>query len=316
MYTDSIQEGRLICAPLGASTGMEQQVERSDAGVVRIVSVLILTLVAPVLAACSGGTASPASIAATLQAADTRMAAAQTPTAEPTNTPTPKAVGADYEPAFGIDYAHPEDYLGQGEQSQISDPSVLDGLRAEEQSLGNLGDIYRWLKSEFTGYAALGKTIGVVTVDQLLTDRKLGGCHDHGLVYAAAARELGYPALMARTVSIAWVKQVQAGEQVPYVGHVFVEVYLNGRWVLIDSTNGWYVEEDYDPGDPVIPLKGSIAGSSEEIYGFHVERKGIDTWGFGIHSPEESTQSMDEIAAELDLESIVYPEYKFQRFAR
>jgi len=71
--------------------------------------------------------------------------------------------------------------------------------------------------------------------------------------------------------------------------------------------------ESCQPG-PSFP--GKCGGSSEEIYGFHVERKGIDTWGFGIHSPEESTQSMDEIATELDLESIVYPEYKFQRFAR
>jgi transglutaminase-like putative cysteine protease len=239
-----------------------------------------------------------------------------TPTSTSTNTPTSEAASFDYQPAFGIDYAHPEQYLGQGEQSRISDPTVLDGLRAEEQSLAHLGDIYRWLKSEFTAYAARGRTIGVVTVDQLLKDRQLGGCHDHGLVYAAVARELGYPALMVRTVSIAWVEQFQAGEQGPHVGHVFVEVYLNGRWVLIDSTNGWYVEEGYDPGDPVIPLRGQIAGSSDEIYGFHVERKGIDTWGFGIHSPAESTQAMDELARQLNLESVEYPEYRFQRFAK
>jgi hypothetical protein len=192
----------------------------------------------------------------------------------------------------------------------------LDGLRAEEQSVAHLGVIYRWLKREFTAYAAHGRTIGVVTVDQLLTERQLGGCHDHGLVYAAVARELSYPALMVRTVSIAWVEQFQAGEKGPHVGHVFVEVYLKGKWVLIDSTNGWYVEEGYDPGDSAIPLRGPIAGSSEEIYGFYVERKGIDTWGFGIHDPAESTQAMDEFAWQLDPKSIVYPEYRFQRFAK
>jgi transglutaminase-like putative cysteine protease len=192
----------------------------------------------------------------------------------------------------------------------------LDGLRAEEQSLAHLEEIFRWLKREFAVYSAGGRTIGVVTVDQLLADGQLGGCHDQGLVYAAVARELGYPALMVRTVSIAWVERFQADEPGPHVGHVFVEVYLDGRWVLIDSTGGWYVEEGYDPTDPVIPLKGQIAGSSDEIYGFHVERKGLDTWGFGIHSPAESTQAMDEFGRQLDLESIVYPEYAFKRFAR
>lgn len=222
----------------------------------------------------------------------------------------------DYQVAFGIDYTRPEQYLGQGEQSQISDPTVLDSLRTEEQSLAHLGDIYRWLKREFTVYSAHGQTIGVVTVDTLLTNRRLGGCHDHGLVYAAVARELGYPAVMARTVSIAWTEQFQAGVQGTHVGHVFVEVYLDDKWLLIDSTNGWYVEEGYDPADPVIPLKGSIAGSNDEIYGFHVERKGIDTWDFGIHSPDESTEAMEAFARQLDLESIVYPEYNFKRFAR
>ena len=234
----------------------------------------------------------------------------------PTNTPTPEPTRIVYQPAFGIDYGHPELYLAQGEQSQISDPSIFDELRAEEQSLDHLGDIYRWLKSEFTPYKAGGRTIGVVTVEELLESRKLGGCHDHGLVYAAVARELGYPALMARTSSIAWMEKFKEGEKGPHVGHVFVEVYLEGKWMLIDSTNGWYVDEGFDPTDPVIPLKGPIAGSSEEIYGFYVERKGVDTWGFGIHSPEESTRAMDELALELNLGSIEYPEYEIQRFTK
>jgi hypothetical protein len=239
-----------------------------------------------------------------------------TDTPVPTDTPTQGTEKVDYQPAFGIDYTQPEQYLGQGEQSTISDPTIVDPLRAEEQSLDHLGDIYRWLKNEFTAYAAGGKTIGVVTVDDLLADRRLGGCHDHGLVYAAVVRELGYPAIMVRTDSIVWVEQFQAGEKGPHVGHVFVEVYLKGKWVLVDSTNGWYLKDGYDPADPVIPLKGRIAGSSNEIYGFYVERKGIDTWAFGIHSPRESIQAMDEFARQLSLETIAYPEYRFQRFSR
>jgi hypothetical protein len=206
--------------------------------------------------------------------------------------------------------------LAQGEQSQIADPTVLDALRAEEQSLAHLGQVYRWLKRDFTRYSAGGRTIGVVTVDELIESRRLGGCHDHGLVYAAVVRELGYPAVMARTSSIAWAKGFQAGEKGPHVGHVFVEVFVNGRWVLIDSTNGYYVPEGYDPADPVIPITGNIAGTSDEVYGFYVERKGIDTWGFGIHSPQESTQAMDEMAMQLDVEAIVYPEYKILRYPR
>ena len=243
---------------------------------------------------------------------------APTTTPPPTETPTPPVVSPVYKSAFGIDYAHPEQYVVQGEQSQISNPEVLDRLRTDEPSLAHLGDIYRWLKSEFTTYSAGGKTIGVVTVDQLLEERRLGGCHDHGLVYAAVVRELGYPAIMVRTVSIAWAEQFQEDEEKEklHIGHVFVEVYVDDTWVLIDSTNGWYVEDGYDPADVIIPLKGNIAGSSNEIYGFYVECKGIDIWSFGIHSPAESIQAMDELARQLNLENIVYPFYEFQQFAR
>lgn len=239
-----------------------------------------------------------------------------TPTGTPTDTPTPRVASPHYQPAFGIDYVQPEQYLAQGEQSQISNPEVLDQLRSDEPSLAHLGDIYRWLKSEFTPYSARGSTIGVVTVDQLLEERRLGGCHDHGLVYAAVARELGYPAIMVETVSIAWIGQSQAGEADSHIGHVFVEVHVDGKWVLIDSTNGWYVEDGYDPADPVIPLKGRIAGSSDETYGFYAQRRGIDTWAFGIRSLAELTQAMDELARRLDLDGIVYPDYRFGRFTR
>ena len=221
-----------------------------------------------------------------------------------------------YQPAFGIDYAHPELYLTQGAQSQISDPSVLAELRSDTHSLAHLEAIFHWMKNNFTPYSARGKTIGVVTVDELLAERRLGGCHDTGLVFAAIARELGYPAVMVRTVSIAWMGLYQANEHEGFVGHVFVEVFLDGQWILINSTGGHYVIDGYDPTNPVIPLTGNIAGTTDELYGFMVERKGVDTWGFGIHSPAESNQSMRAFGDQVDLNAIQYPAYTFERFGR
>ena len=234
----------------------------------------------------------------------------------PTNTPTPTATRISYQPAFGIDYAQPELYLPQGEQTQLSDLSVLDSLRAEEKSLAHLGDIWRWLRSEFTSYKGGGKTIGAVTVDQLMAERQLSGCHDYGLVYAAVARELGYPTVMFHAVSIAWVAQFRSGEQGPRYGHVYVEIYLDGRWVLIDSTNGWYVEEGYDPANPVIPLKGPLDDENDGLFGYYVQHKGKDSWDSGIHSLADLNKAMAEFAQQLDLGSIEYPDYLIERFKR
>ena len=216
-----------------------------------------------------------------------------------------------YTSAFGIDYGQPGKYRAQGEQTHLSNPHVIDVLRGSKPSLAHLGKIYFWVKSNFETWSAGGSTIGAVTVDQLFAERKLGGCHDWGLVYACIARELGYPAVMADTMGIAWALSFRAGQAGGYVGHVFVEVFVKGKWVLVDSTNGWFVADDYDPTNPVIPLK-----TDAEKDGNFVMRKGVDTWGYGIHSNAELLQLMENSARGLRLEKLKVPSYNFQRFVR
>lgn len=252
-------------------------------------------------------------VAATLHVHEDEATTIPTPQNKPTARSTPTST--EIPSAFGVNYAHPERYLQQGEQSQISDPSCLSQLRTGETSLTHLARIYRWLNDEFTSYPAGGRTIGVVNVDQLLAERRLGGCHDYGLVYTAVVRELGYPAVMLHANSIAWMESFQAGGGELHVGHIFVEIYLEDRWILVDPTNGWYADEGYDPTNPVIPLKGRVAGSKDEYYGFYVESKGLDIWDFGVHSKEDTHQAMEEVALRVDLDTIVYPTYEFHHFS-
>ena len=220
-----------------------------------------------------------------------------------------------YPTAFGINYAHPGWHLAQGEQSQISNPAVLDSLRGREKSLAHLGEIYQWLHRRFTGYSAGGATIGKATVDQLLASRRLGGCHDYALVYAAVARELGYPALMVDTANVEWIKRFQKGEQGPHVGHVFVEVFLIDKWVLVDPTGGPYVENGYDPTKPAFREAGGgdYGGASN---GYYAMWKGIDTRACGVHSNEDNTHAMDSFARQVDVTTVTYLAYVWKVFAR
>jgi len=240
----------------------------------------------------------------------------QTPTPLPTSSRTPTLTTSQrYQPAFGIDYGHPEKYLAQGDQTRLSDPKVIDSLRGKPQSIANLGEIYFWIKRGFTAQAVGGSTIGVVTTDQLLQERRLGGCHDWGLVYASIARELGYPTVMVDTSSIALAKQLQAGKQMSWYGHVFVEVFVGGKWVLVDSTNNWYVEDGYDPANSIIPINiEDIPGTDQTTYGYYVMRKGLDTWGYGIHNVTELNRLQLQTSLQFNLKTIVYPPYNFQRF--
>ena len=127
-------------------------------------------------------------------------------------------------------------------------------------------------------------------------------------------RELGYPAVMVDTASLPWVQQFQSGQKGPYSGHVFVEVFVERQWLLVDSTNNWVVTQGYDPANPIIPLKGDASGSNTEIYGFITLRKGTDTWGYGIRSAAELNRLMEEHARQLKLDVLQFPDYHFQRF--
>jgi transglutaminase-like putative cysteine protease len=273
----------------------------------------ILLLMGCLVAACSPVDTPPPSPMPTPRAS-VRPTPPSGPVATPAPTPPPSTTS--YSAAFDVDYGHPEAYLEQGKQSGISDPTQLDELRSEKQSLTHLGDIYRWLMREFESYGGRGTTIGVITVDQLLAERRLGGCHDTALVYAAVAREMGYPALIADTASIPWIEQRQAHEPSEHVGHVFVEVYLVDKWVLMDPSNGWYVEHGYLPSNPVIPLTIGPTSSNPDIYGCYVLCKGRDSWAAGINSLADLTEAMDSLAGQLDLHTITYPEYAFRRFDR
>ena len=269
----------------------------------------LVTVILACLTACDAS-----SVPATEMPQPTAVPSANTP--PQTDAPAPAPVPIEYQAAFGIDYAQPDLYLAQGEQTQLSDPTGVDQFRADEQGMDQLEEVYQWLHRDFEPSLDRGASIGVATVDQLLADQQMGGCHDWALFFTAVVRELGYPAVVADSYSIAWMELFQAGEAESHIGHVFVEVYMDGRWVLTDPTNGWYVEEGYDPADPVIPITGPIAGASEELYGFYVDSKGSDSWDYGVHSVRDLTQAMDTLALALDLGTIEYPTYTIDQFSR
>jgi len=229
---------------------------------------------------------------------------------------SPDTTAAKYSTAFDIDYNNPDKYLVQGEQSKIPDTEAIEKLYNEEKGLDHLRQIYNWLNSEFSTFTASGGHIGVVTVEQLLNERSLGGCHDYALIYSAISRHFGYPAIMVETATIPWIKQFQENLQDAdlHKGHVFVEAYLGNKWILIDPTSGWYVLDGYKPAQPVIPLDKNNAEKQREIYGYYAYLKGLDSWDMNIYSNSDTQKAMDEIATRVDLDEIYYPDYEFGQF--
>lgn len=218
-----------------------------------------------------------------------------------------------YPTAFGIDYSQPQLYLAQGEQTRISNPAAIEWLRGKPSGLPQLGAIFEWLR-KFDAYSGGGVNIGKATVDEILSSRRLSGCHDFALVFAAVARELGYPAVIVETADVAWITHFRKGDEGPHVGHIFVEVFVTDRWILVDSTRGNYVDRGYDPSNPVFraPGGGYYGGTTT---GYYVMWKEVDTVASGIHSNEENTAAMDAFAAGVDPATVTYPRYTWKRFS-
>lgn len=204
------------------------------------------------------------------------------------------------------DYSNPQLYLAAGPQSAVqASPEELRaeiGLSTAPAADELVPAVFGWLAAGFKASAEGGRLIGKTTADGLLRSRSLSGCHDWALVFSAVLRRLGYPALMADAAGIKWAKEHKSGGS--FSGHVFVEAYLDGRWMLIDAASGRYVKE-YDPSNPVIPL--AVGGESEGLY---VLFKGLDPRAYGISADGALRSKMEAFAARLPGLRLNYPAYK------
>ena len=170
-----------------------------------------------------------------------------------------------------------------------------------------VAEIFRWKQAYFRNYSGGGKLVGKTTVNQIMEEKALSGCHDHALVLVSVLRKYGFPAIMVDTAGIQWAWDYSKGEQKGFAGHVFVEVYVNSSWILINCTSGGYVE-NYDPYNSVIPMT-----NSEESKGYFVLLKGLDPEEYGITSIQQLEEHMKAFAKEVKSIDMHFPQYKVKK---
>lgn len=195
--------------------------------------------------------------------------------------------------APAIEYDHPDKYLAQGAQTTMAPghQATIRLLGIGKDSVAEIERLIAW-KRQFRNKPAGGRHVGRRTVNEILDSRELTGCHDHGLLLAAALRQCGYPAIMVDATGIGWSKAYPE-QRKGYVGHVFIETFVSGKWILIDSTTG-RMAMDYDPRNPVVPLK-----NDGDATGYYVMFKGTDPAGYGIRDIRELNAAQDRFAATL-----------------
>ena len=212
-----------------------------------------------------------------------------------------------------INYDNAKLYLAAGIQSELS-AKYLDEINSRliipGGSLDAIAAIFKWKQGAFKASAAGGKYVGKSTVKQLMETKALTGCHDHGLLLASVFRKYGFPAVMVDCAGMQWALNYVENKPGGFIGHVFVEANVDGRWILVNSTSGKYVD-NYEPCNPVIPMPDQA-----ESKGYYVLFKGLDPAGYGITSNEQLTASLKSFAGRAKSIEMPLPPYKIRDLPR
>jgi hypothetical protein len=193
-----------------------------------------------------------------------------------------------------IDYSSPSKYLEAGSLTNLSMANYahIEATIPREDIDGKnwrlVNGIYAYINNptNFKNRAAGGALIAKRTVDQIFTDQTLTGCHDWGIVLAASLRSFGIPAIYVDTASVSWATERSAGNaNIPFEGHIFVEAWIQNRWVILNSTTPEAVIE-YDYSNSLLGFK---VYKSNQYYAMF---KGLDPIDYGIRGNEDITAAM------------------------
>jgi hypothetical protein len=211
-------------------------------------------------------------------------------------------------PVKNVDHSDPSVFARPTPQTQLSQETIeeLNLLFPGDNTLEKIGKVHNWVKGNFEKYRGGGRMVAKQSAEQLFEGKKLSGCNDWGLLQTAILRSLKYPVVFMNAVSIQWAKEYRKNTSGDFTGHTFLEIYVNKRWILMDSTSGQYIE-DYDFNDPVLPIHKKRGG-------FFVYQKGLDQWTMGVKSIKDNEKIMIEFALNYPLETISIKSKKVKRF--
>jgi len=210
-------------------------------------------------------------------------------------------------PAKNVAHSRPSKFSCPTPQTRLSE-NIVEQLKRRfpgENNLEKIGDILRWIRENFKRYRGRGKWVAKQSAQEIFISRRLSGCNDWGLLLTAILRSLGHPVVFMNAAGIEWAKNYRKDPSVEFSGHAFLEIFINGSWIVLDSVTGEYLK-DYDFNDPVIPIPKKRAGER----GYFVYQKGLDHWSLGVKSIKDNEQIMREFALNYPLDSLIIPNKK------
>jgi hypothetical protein len=91
------------------------------------------------------------------------------------------------------------------------------------------------------------------TYDDVIREKTYGGCADQGIVCGVLLKGAGIPTVWVKTMDLAWIWDFKKDRPfTSWSGHVFLEVFVNGKWSLLDP-GGKTLYQDYSPKMRILP---------------------------------------------------------------
>ncbi len=151
-----------------------------------------------------------------------------------------------------IDYANPKrcleiaDSLGK-KAAILAQAKKLKG-DSETDTLRNVLD---WMRQnlKYDGEKAYAWR----NYDDVLREKAYGGCADEGIVCGVLLKGAGIPTVWVKTMDVSWIWDFKKGRPFKsWSGHVFLEVFVNGQWMLLDP-GARTIYKDYTPKARILP---------------------------------------------------------------
>jgi hypothetical protein len=156
-------------------------------------------------------------------------------------------------PSFDrIDYSKPQDYLflndHMGSRDRIMKVAAqIEGTTPEKK----LVSIHNWIESHVAYKADYFSEWR--TFDQMLDDKTQGGCAQYSVLFGSLARACGIPTVWVKTLDADWIRGFRTkATEGSWNGHVFLEIYIHDRWMLLDDTQ-LVLHKDYDTKTRILP---------------------------------------------------------------
>ncbi len=157
------------------------------------------------------------------------------------------------QPSFdSIDYAAPQNYLriveSLGDREAIAKQArALKGRDVQD----TVRRVLQWMETHLSFNAE--KAYAWRNFDDAVRDGCYGSCADQAIVCGALLKALGIPVVWVKTMDVAWIWNFKTGRPFEsWSGHVFLEVYLGEKWMLLD-VGSKLIYRDYSPLARILP---------------------------------------------------------------